>query len=460
MDNESLERIRQMTKDKITVAIFRNDENNNEYKKNKFFNIKRIAIVACLCIILTSGIIFEKDVKAFIKYCFGAGEAVDLAAEKGYVEETNMNFINTENELTSSESEIVIDDVNVSVKIDEFLMDDINLSTNFSFKFDDRIKEFLDLDNLQFIFLPDLVIYDEENRIIASDYGSKDVFEQICEENKLDYDYDQISLNDNPRRSNSINERNRTENLIKSGINFETSNKCFPNSKELNYVFTKIKLEKYNEYNGEDINNGEYLKSKSVILTGNWKINVKVPEKMYNRPKYEYKAVSISNPNIEVSYAAASESGFKFDAIISNLKLEWDSSELPFGKERDELYEQKKAGKITEDEYNKKVEEITSTEEFRIADRKFSRESEVIRTSYVLWEDNEEKSIDKITHITNSKGKKFEVPDSSIRTISYEEQKEQFIGTFEMPKKEATDELTVTLIYYGEPVEIKLERVK
>lgn len=458
MDNESLERIRQLTKDKITVANFQENECMKKYKK---FNVKRIAIAACLCLILTSGIVFQKDVKAFIKYCFAAGEAADVAAANGYVEETNMNFIDTQNELTSSESDIVLDDIDVSVKIDEFLMDDINLSTNFSFKFDDKIKEFLDLDNLQFIFLQDLVVYDEENRIIATNYGSKDVFEKICKENNLDYDYNEYSLSAGILRSGSVIDRNNSENLIKYGINCETQKGCFPNSKELNFVFSEIKLEKYNEYNGEDIENGEYLKSKSVVLTGDWKINVKVPEKMYNRPKHEYKAVSISNPNISLSYAFASESGFKIGVVVSNVKLEWEMTEMPFGLEKEELFNQRENGEITEDEFNTKMDELTSTDEYREASRKFHRENDAITTDYFNFADNEEKSIDKITHITNSNGKQFEKFNGESSTISYEEGTEEFSGTyFEMTKSDATDELTFTIIYYGEPVEIKLERIK
>ncbi len=460
MDNESLERIRQMTKDKITVANFQENEHMKEDKNNNLFNVKRIAIVACLGIILANGIIFEKDVKAFIKYCFAAGSAADIAAENGYVEETDMNFIDTQNELTSSETDMIVNDVDVSVKIDEFLMDDINLSTNFSFKFDDKIKEFLDLDNLQFIFLPDLVIFDEENRIISTNYSSKDVFEQICKEYNLNYNYEDYTLTTGNIRNYGIIDRNNSENLIKYGINCETQSKCFPNSKELNFVFTKIKLEKYNEYNGEDINNGEYLKSKSVVLTGDWRINVKVPEKMYNRPKHEYQVVSTSNPNINITYAIASESGFKFSAIVSNVKLEWEEDEIPFFKEFNELYDLMKEGKITEEEYHIKTNEISSSDEYQEASRKFHRENDAITTNYMDFADDEEKSIDKITHITNSKGKKFDKFTGSTGTISTEEGTIEFSGTYEMTKSDATDELTFTVIYYGEPVEIKLEKIK
>lgn len=458
MDRESLERIRKMTKDKITVSNFQNSEFMKE--NNKKINLKKISIVACCILVLTTGVVFGKEIENFIKYYFGIDENINKAAEKGYVEDVNMNPIEEETILTHDNTGEIIDNIDVSVKIDEFLMDDINLSVNFTFKFDDKIKEVFDLDNLQYISLPDLIIFDEDNRILSSNCSKSD-FEKICEQYNLDYNFEDYYLNNNPTSSYGINDHNKEENFVKYGVNFLASDKCFPNSKELNFVFTKIKLEKY-EYNVENVENGEYLKSNSVTLTGDWKVNVEVPEKMYNHQKTEYKVASISNPNIAVSYASASETGFKFKAILSKVKTE---VHLPFEEYKNELFEQKESGKITEEEYNKKMNELTSTKEYDTAYKKYMRENEIITTDYIFFADDEEKSIDKITHVTNSKGEKFKISTSSTAAVNFEEVylKEtdyEFIGTFEMTKYDATDKLTVILIYYGEPVYIELEKIK
>lgn len=412
MDKETLERIRKMTKDKITVSNFQNSDFMEEYEKKKIINMKKI-VVACLVLILGTSIIFQNDIKAFVKYHFGPNKLIDTVVENGYIEEVDMNSIDSQTTLNHEESGTIIDDVDASIKIDEFLMDDITLSTNFSFKFDDKIKEFLDLDNLQFVSLQDLIVFDEENRIVLSNCD-KETFERICKQYNLDYSFEEDYLNLNTSYDSFLNDRIKEENLVKYCFCFHAENTCFPNSKELNFVFSKIKLEKYEDYTGQDIEKGEYLKSNSVILTGDWKINVKVPETMYNRPKSEYKVVSISNPNIMVSCAIASETGFRFNAIIS------------------------------------KVEE-SKTNKF---------DAEMITTGYWYFADDEEKSIDKITHITNSKGKKFQAPTSTTAPIYPENDKYTFTGTFEMALKDATDKLIVTLIYYGEPVEIELEKIK
>ena len=54
MDRDSIERIRQMTKDKITVSNFQKDQNMSN--KNRRLSIRKIASVACICLVLTSGI--------------------------------------------------------------------------------------------------------------------------------------------------------------------------------------------------------------------------------------------------------------------------------------------------------------------------------------------------------------------------------------------------------------------
>ena len=53
--------------------------------------------------------------------------------------------------------------------------------------------------------------------------------------------------------------------------------KPFPKSKELTFIFNKIRLEKFEEYTGQNIEAGEYLKSNSITLTGKWNFKFEVP---------------------------------------------------------------------------------------------------------------------------------------------------------------------------------------
>ena len=136
MDKESLERIRQMTKDKITIANFQNDEDMKENKNNKIYSIRKIAVVACCMLIFTTGAVFAKEI---MKYFFG-NEILDKAAESGYVGEINSDVVEEETILENNNTGIVIDDVDVSVKFNEFIMDDFTLSTNMTIEFDEKIK--------------------------------------------------------------------------------------------------------------------------------------------------------------------------------------------------------------------------------------------------------------------------------------------------------------------------------
>jgi len=452
MINKENEKILENVKLKISISNFEEEEKLDMKKNNK--NILKIGTVACCMLALTTGVVFAKEIKNFIKYYF-VNDALNKAAESGYVENVDMNAIKEDTTLTHEESGKIIEDVNVSVKMDEFLMNDLNLSTNFTFEFDDKIKEVFDLENLQYIFLTDLIVFDEENNILASNCD-KEEFEKRCKQYNLNGNFDEFISSGMPvASSNSLANYNKEENIIKYGFDFQTTDAFFPCSKELNFVFTKIKLEKFEEYTGQDINNGEYLKSDSVILKGDWKINVKVPEKMYNRPQNEYKVVSVSSPDISVLNARATETGFIVYAILSNVK-EVDFAQRPFEKEYMELVKQNQEGKLADDEFNKKVNEMVSSEDYREATRKFDRENETITSTYMYFAEDEERTIDKITHIANSRGEKFET--SSVSTVNLGNNKYRFSGKFEMTNNDVTDKLTLTLIYQGGPVYIELEK--
>lgn len=443
MINKENEKVLENVKLKISISNFDKEENieMNQVKKNIF----KFASVACLMLVLTTGVVFAKDIEKFIKYYFGNDKLINEAAERGYVEEVSMNSVETENTIVQNESGEIVDDVDVSVKIDEFLIDDANLSMNFSFEFDAKVKDVFDLDNVQFMTLQDLIVFDEKNKILYTNCNKVD-FERMCKVYKLDYTFDDYYLNDNATYSSELIEQDKENNILKYNYNFEAQKNYFPNSKELNFVFTKIRLEKY-EYNGEDVSEGELLKSKSVIFTDDWKINIIVPEIMYNRENIEYKAVSISHPDFELVSAIASETGFKFNSIISNVNANYETDEY------DELISDYMSGKITEEEFESKV-----NEDANIAIQKYMKSREIVTTDYMYLQDDE-KTIDNITHIESARGKKFKMLDSSLSIIDFNDNRYEFYGTFEMTKYDVTDKMTVVIIFYGEPVYIELEKI-
>ena len=160
MDRESLERIRQKTKDKITVSNFQKDQNMSN--KNQRIGMKKISAVACICLVLTSGIVFAKDIEEFIRerFNFGLGDGIDSAAEHGYIVEPEMENIITKTEavVSENEEETVELDINTGVKINNFLMDDYNLSAEIELNFDEEIKKHVDFDNIKNIEFSDLIV--------------------------------------------------------------------------------------------------------------------------------------------------------------------------------------------------------------------------------------------------------------------------------------------------------------
>ena len=77
MDKDSLERIRNLTKNKITVSNFQKEQCMSN--KNRRLNMKKMASVACICLILTSGIVFAKDIEKFVKQAKGISEECKIA---------------------------------------------------------------------------------------------------------------------------------------------------------------------------------------------------------------------------------------------------------------------------------------------------------------------------------------------------------------------------------------------
>lgn len=457
MDNENINKIKEFTRIKIAVSNFQKEDTmgKNHNRKNNYL---KVLAAICACFILISGMIFSKDIYAFVKYYFGARE-LDIAAENGYVEDVDMEPIEKETTLIDNQTENIIEDVNINVKIDEFLMNDTNISMNFIFEFDEKIKDVFDIDNLQFIEINDLIVIDEEKRILFNKCDLE-TFEEFCQKNNLDYVFGEYNENYiGSSWGRTLREYDKDNNIAKYTYNMYATGNSYPKSKELDFIFTEIKIEKYEEYNGQDIENGEYLKPNSIILKGDWKIHLEVPEKMYNRTKEHYKVVSISNPNFEVYTACVSDTGFEFGTIISNVKQPEAKSPIDdvikqFGKNSSQ--------ELTEEEVQKLNEYINANiEEFSKLMDEFRKEITIIADEEIYLDNNGEEK-HRTTSVTNSRGEEFgQSMSSRLRKSEFlEDDKFDFYETFAMTKYDATDRITVTLLFKDEPVYIELEKIK
>lgn len=297
MNNDMKKNILKNFKLNVAISNFEKEEltNNNTLKnKEKIFSIKnKIIATVCASFILISGIVFATNITNIVnkrKSDRGLGDGIDTAVDNGYIEETKAEFSNNDN-------------IGIDITLENFLMDDTNLSANLIFVFDDTMKEKINLDKAYEVELLGLIIRDEEDRIL---YGGNDeeMFRNYCEENSLNYIFAEFN-----------------ENYINSGVGcfidskgdnsinllYNMYSEGFPKSKKLYITLTKLSIA---EWEGE-----------KHIINGEWNLTVDVPEKMYIRSEENYKVVKCENKDFNVYTAKVSNTGFELGVIISNVKV-------------------------------------------------------------------------------------------------------------------------------------------
>lgn len=391
---------------------------------------KRIIATTCVGMILMSGVVFAANIDNIKNYFRGLGKGIDTAIENGYVENPEMDYIES-NTTLSKETGTIVEDVKVDAKIEDFLMDDLNLSTQFSFKFDEKIHSYINLDNIDDITLNDLFVRDEENHLIYSG-AEKDTFEKYCKEHNLNYVFGEY---DNEKYFNNglnwfpsfINKDSRLAKLT-----YNMYSEGFPKSKKLYFSFSKITITEHNDSN-------------EITIQGNWEIELDVPEKMYNRTSETYRVVSCSNDDFNVYSSSVSDTGFEIGVIINNI-------------ERPECPE--KLREIQGEEWADKVMQ-SPYKELYVDFIKKNSPINVSGENLLLPADSRKQGEE--CFVENSNGEKFKCTMSPSRRAKnkwLEGNKFDFYETFGMTKYDATDNIKVVLNYYGEPVIIELEKLK
>lgn len=419
---------------KMKIAISNMKEKDMKTNENKPKFKKLIGIAAACIIVSISGVAVATNYNRIINY-FGLGKGVDSAIENGYIENPNMNYISSQSTLESASNATILSDLEVNTKIDDFLMDDLNLSVNFNLRFDEK----LNIDNVESIELQDLIVTDEENRIICC-MATKEVFDEYCKENNLPYVYGEFNENYINNGLNSfIKYRNSTNNQINLIYNIYADQ--FPRSQKLKFSFSKILLKEF--YNEEE---------KNTILTGSWEINVNVPETMYNRQNVTYKVTSCSNQNFNITTAFASDTGFEIGIIISEVPKPQNYLQVLNEQIEQELSE----GKITESEVEERKDTLLRTSKYQeLIDQYYPMEDTPLAES-------DKTNIEETSYIENENGEKFEKSLSPSRRQDanfIEGNKFSYYETFELTKYELTNKLKLQLIFKGEPVIIELEKI-
>ncbi len=273
------------------------------YKKEKKKNIKnkkiyRYIVAIASCIILVFGSVFAKDIVKNIKSFFNMNEGIDTAIKNNYIEEINMEYINSNK---------------TKLKIDYMLMDDYNLNLSFCIKIeDDKIK----INDITQISFSNMIITDEEHKILYC--NDKDRFNEYCKNNNL-----QLTFNEfNEKYINSeINYYIKNKNQENQEINvvYNLASEMYPKSKKLYVEISQISVEKENT---------------SVKINGDWKIQIDVPDIFYNRENMIYKVKNCSNSNINVTSAVINDTCLKIELMTEEEGIYEDS-------DSDELKEEK-----------------------------------------------------------------------------------------------------------------------
>ena len=433
------------------------NERTKKYPLKNFFKNwrecimkKKIITVACAGIVFVSSVVFATNFNNIVTYFSGLDKGTQTAAENGYIATPNMDYI--ESNTTVENLGTILNNIPAKVKIDNFMMDDLNLNVEFNFKFDEQIKSIFDLDNLHNINLNDLIIRDEKNHILYAG-NDEQAFKEYCNKNNLDYVYGQNNenyLNCGLQWYPSSRDKNNNSVTLTYNMYADT----YPKSKKLYFSFKKITLQ---DESNENI----------VTLEGSWDIKLDVPKDMYTRTTKSYKVINCDNENFDIYASKVSNTGFEIGVIINNIERpeypeEVRKIELELCNKYKNVVDQTEASKeFTEFLKNnpslleKYIQFLDKSEPITINDHK-------IRSA--LKENSmgkDEKC--KPSYIENSNGKKFYCslsPSRKQNSNFIDDNRYDFYETFDMTKYDSTDKIKVVLYYYGEPVTIELEKAK
>ena len=116
-------------KDNISVSNFRREK----AKKDKLKNVLQSTFAVILCTFSITGIVFARDISVKVYENFwGTGNGVGHAMEQGYIEKPEMEPEVSSTVMENEETGEKVEDLDTSVKVDELVMDDFNLSITFN----------------------------------------------------------------------------------------------------------------------------------------------------------------------------------------------------------------------------------------------------------------------------------------------------------------------------------------
>lgn len=246
------------------IRTIQNSLDTND-RHRKYFNLYKVAIIV-ICLLCTSGIAYATY--NYVKNNFNRRKGIETAINNGYI-------MNVDGEPVTSND--------VSLKINQILLDDYNLDISFGLEF----KNMEIPDNVQAIEFENILIADENNNILYH-LGSRDIFDKFVRSNNLNVEYRKYS--DNYINSNSSNKSNCTNsnnyNLV---YNISANNVTFPKSKSLHIYIENVVL---------------CTENNNSVINANWNLTSSLSSSFQNRDTVNYTYVSNEDNNDIVSVTA------------------------------------------------------------------------------------------------------------------------------------------------------------
>lgn len=278
----------------------------NKQKNIKLFKIYKMISLSCMCVIILVGFVYAEDIKNIIVNFYNNSKGVDIAIEHDYIMNSQAEYIESNN---------------TSIAIKNILMDDFNLSMTLSLKLDSKV----DVTEIKSVRLTDMIITDEENRIIYCD--NEEIFNEYCTTHNLNYKFGEFNENYiNNGLNFYIKQKLKENNAIELIYNLFSSK--YPKSKKIFVGLKQINMSKQEVYDNEEL-----------VVTGDWNIELDIPEKFYNRDSVIYTVKNCNDESINVTDASVYDTGMKFEfsTSVNPVYNENDSEEI-ISKKKEELH--------------------------------------------------------------------------------------------------------------------------
>lgn len=280
MNNDELNLIKNLTKQKIAISTFQKENfMEKKIKKDNEFWYRTI-LSSAACVILFVGIIFSRNISEHIYALNNKNNIVEVATLNAHTAKFDSDYevpsqteiidLNNNNKNLSQDA--------IKIKVEEITMDDTSLDIIFYLNFSKDISDKLEDDSVLEVNMPNISITDENGNIIYCSNKNK-IYELLgIGINTEDYYNDDYLKNEKYFNSELMSYVYSKENprMVFKLTLFE-QDKYLPRCKTLNINFSNVEIKSGSET--------------TLNFKGEWNINLNLPENVYSRARNVYKEI-------------------------------------------------------------------------------------------------------------------------------------------------------------------------